>query len=253
MNAADVLSEINGKVYERVSKYHAQQGGLHPQLEETLTHVAFVEIAQATLENYSGRKVNVRGRSFINTLVNASRMYMNDRNSSLRSGDDVEMPQIADRELSDSCANAGVQGMGIRTTGWTAEDFRSGVPPTGGKYASWEECQVKGGKNTEASDWAKASAKKQYDTREKSVQDIINTMPRKHQIQDQTYVLDVKATLKAADLHSFSPGYHMIESTLITERDDPEKQDELLKLYAQAELANFGPASEVDDELELDD
>ena len=64
----------------------------------------------------------------------------------------------------------------------------------------------------------------------------LEKIPRKYDIADQTYILNVEKTLLDAGFHSSSPGYTILHSRLITERDDPEKQDKLMMRYAEVEL-----------------
>lgn len=249
--AADVLSEIESKVTQEVARIYAKEGGLTHQQEETLRMAYFSEIASATLIHYREKGVRVKGRAQIRVMVDAARFAMADRMDVIDTASDMYIPQWTNDELTGRLQNEGGIGLTVRQRGYSEEDFKFGLAPTGGRYVNLKIS----GLNKER---AERIARQEYSPENKTLDEILATLPRKYGIKNQTYVLDIQRTMETAGLHTFSPGYMQIETALAAERDNPEKQDALLKMYAEFEIRGLGKAAgrkveEVDDEIEIDD
>ncbi len=234
--AADVLSEIESKVTQEVARIYAQEGGLTPQQEETLRMAYFSKIAPTVLNYYRENGVNVRGRSQIRVMVDAAKFAMRDRADVIDTASDVHIPQWTNDELTNRLQADGAVGLTVQQHGPSEEDFKFGLPPTGGRYTMTDVSGLSSAR-------AERIAHELYSPKNRTPDVILATLPRKYEIKSQTYVLDIEKTLDAAGLHSASAGYNLIYRALEAERDNPQKQDELQRVYAEFELSALNRAA----------
>lgn len=70
-----------------------------------------------------------------------------------------------------------------------------------------------------------------------TAREAVTKIRRKYKVEGQSYQLDVRETLKSSGIGSSSAGFTEIEKTLEKEARDPERQDELRRRFAEAQLA----------------
>lgn len=251
--APEVLSEIQGKIDQQVAVVrNRERHGLTSRQEETLRDALFYGLARATLEKYNRQGVHIRGITHIRTLLSIANANLEDRMQTIDTASDVDMLQVGNRQLTQAYQKEGALGMAVEQRGgWSEEDFRYGLHPTGGKYTS---LKVPGLQASEG--FFDNIAREEFKPEGRSLDNIMKTMPRKYAIKSQTYELDVDATIKAAGMYSHSPFYVQVRDTLVREKDNPLERDKLYRLYAQTELAALKStaagtvaAPEADDEL----
>ncbi len=238
--APDVLSEIQGKIDQQVAAVRQKQKyGLTARQEETLRDALFYGIAHATLEKYNRQGVRVRGTTHIRTLLSITTANLEDRMQEIDTASDVRVLQVGDARLTEAYQKEWALGVSVQQRGgWSDEDFRYGLQPTGGRYAS---LKILGLRSSDG--FFDRVAHEEFKPEGRTLDNVLKTMPRKYALRDQTYVLDVDATLAAAGLHSAAHFYQSAKSALEWERDDPVKRDQLYKLYAQTELSALKDAA----------
>ena len=237
--AVDVLSEIESRVRLQISLHYAKNPDLSAQEEESLKHILFSDIGSGLLSDYAEKGVKVKGISYIRVHIDAAQTYLENRAMHLDHGLDFEMPQHENEMLTAGYQQAGMLGITVHQQGFSAEDFKFGLRPSGGHYPGTmgEDGQVYSEIKLRGSDVRSrklATQKPKYDG--KSVEDILKILPRKHKKAFQTFELDVERTLRENGFTSEMGYYYRVEKALQQERDNPVQKDLLLRKYAEIEL-----------------
>lgn len=232
----DVENELEKKVALEVARIRIRERyGLGKDQEETLRSLLYAGIGRQMLNNYKEEGVNVRGRSYLRRKISYSEALLGEREGLISSGSIWDMPQIQNaRETEAMNRNGDYLGGSIRdaSNGQTEEDFRFGVPPQGGSYLQRNVFGFNAGK-------AKMLAKQKYDPTGRNAEEMFRTVPRKYKIENQTYVLDVQATLEGASINTMTAGYMQLRVLLESERDNSDERDRLMKKYSEIELEHL--------------
>ncbi len=248
ITAADIISQIEGKVNEKlipILREADERGEEIPDATiEGLRNVYTAGYGKAFLTFYEDQGARIHGKRTIHAIVDLAKQEVESRRITLDDLTDVSMPQLADRRFENYVeAEHGIS-INIPGTQYTQEDFRFGVAPYG-----YRPTENKLGLDPEK---ALDEVRKGYDPLERPLEEILATLPRTYRLEHQTYQLDVEATLQESSISPHIARYRELKSALTNERDDPAKQDQLRKLYAQAELDKLpkvvGTSYEVDDE-----
>jgi hypothetical protein len=238
ITAADIISQIEGKVNEKIIPLlkEAEEKGkeIEDETIESLKSIYTASYGPAFLRFYEEQGARIHGKSVIRTLIDLAKSEIESRRIMLDDASHYAMPQFSDRGIEDHLAQEHGLNVQISGTQYSAEDFRFGVMPYG-----YRPTDDKLGLDPEK---AFDEVKKAYDPLEKPLEEILATLPRVHRMEHQSYHLDVEATLQESGITPHLPRYREIKLALTTERDDPSKQDQLRKLYAQAELDRFSKA-----------
>lgn len=239
----NVIEELEKKVRDEYAKIEAKQKhGLSSEQGATLRDLLFAGIGGEMLNEYKEKGIEVRGRTYLRTKIRYAETNLGVRYGDLASGADTHIIQIRNEAETDYLRKNGFLTGSVRdiSTGLTEEDFGFGLPPQGGRYLEAKAFGLEAGKT-------RMMANKKYEPGNRKPDDIIRTIPRKYKIEHQMYTLDVEGTLKNGGIGNNSFGYNKIRAALEKEKQDPEKIDELQKMYTEIEIRALIGVSELDD------
>jgi hypothetical protein len=241
MLAVEVLSEIECRVAEEIAMIDAKQGGITEQQRETLYHAYFSHVGRAMMKKYRNQGYVIKGASNLGVALDIARMNLSSRIGEIDSGVHVDVPQISDNNIASALSKEYIGGMSVvgSHAGFSAEDFAFGIAPSGGRFI-----ETPTGLDM---DKVRRIANREFNGQSKTPEAIMATIPRKYDVVRQSYELDVKRTMQEGGIDANHPAYHTVIRMLESERDDPIKRDELLKMHAQFEFRDDS-VPEVDDE-----
>ncbi len=230
--AVDVLSEVQVRVEGAIRELYEKHPDLTPEQETTLRNVYFGAVVKSVLGDYAQQGISVRGSGYIRTMADMAKVDLDMRRMRLDEGSNEPVFQSGDAELSERMSEELGVSMHVPSHGYSEEDFRFGMRPYG-RQPTMERIGM-------SPDEMPSFVREPFSPKNKSLDEIMRTLPRKHKVQNQTYVLDVDATLRAANVDAGQ--YHHLKQFLDAERCDPKAQDELRRLYAEIELAQLEQA-----------